>query len=424
MTQIDSSQFLAFFSSSPKLQGPNDNLGFAKFMSITELSAALPKSSDHRITKASATQGRSASTSSSQRQSLAVGRQDDASLSPSKLAVDVRSPTQHSEVSAATKDAKAEESTDKHFIEQGEIVSPGFAVDPLVDAQNAVVAMALEPVKNRIDALMEESINAETEEHNDLIFALQSVLAESDSVLDDQLLRTPLGSQSASVMGIRAQSILGVNLQDPDQETEFEIMDELDMELDSFLSAKDETAELPIKVKTRNTAEPLAFSVSSESRVQPMSLTTSGQSSEPRMSLTPQINVQSLQPRAVMTAEQLADRMQQRVMLMVGQKLQQAFIRLDPPELGKLEIQIQKQDERVQLVVVAQTPQARELIEQNLPRLKELLAQQGMDLTDFDARDSEQQQHDSTNAELQLGDENEVVDEIIQISTALVDQYV
>lgn len=94
---------------------------------------------------------------------------------------------------------------------------------------------------------------------------------------------------------------------------------------------------------------------------------------------------------AQMPSQVLADRFSQRVMMMLSQKSQQAFIRLDPPELGKLEIGLQKQDDRVQVVIHAQTTQAKEMLEQHMPRLRELLARQGIELENLDVRDQSQQ---------------------------------
>lgn len=76
----------------------------------------------------------------------------------------------------------------------------------------------------------------------------------------------------------------------------------------------------------------------------------------------------------------------QQIAFVVGRGLQQATIRLDPPELGRLEVKIQKEDERVQVQVVTQTPQARELVERNINQLKELFEEQGMQLTDSDVQ--------------------------------------
>ena len=80
----------------------------------------------------------------------------------------------------------------------------------------------------------------------------------------------------------------------------------------------------------------------------------------------------------------------QRIMTMVAQDIQQARIQLDPPELGALEIKLQVQQDQASVQVHAQHGQVREVLEQNIFRLKEALQQQGIELTDSEFTDAEQ----------------------------------
>lgn len=62
-----------------------------------------------------------------------------------------------------------------------------------------------------------------------------------------------------------------------------------------------------------------------------------------------------------------------------------AHIRLDPPELGSLTVKVSvDSDSNTQVSFVAATPQARDLLESQMGRLREMLAQQGMDLSRAD----------------------------------------
>ena len=62
-----------------------------------------------------------------------------------------------------------------------------------------------------------------------------------------------------------------------------------------------------------------------------------------------------------------------------------AHIRLDPPELGSLTVKVSvDSDSNTQISFVAATPQARDLLEGQMGRLREMLAQQGMDLSRAD----------------------------------------
>ncbi|WP_244952173.1 flagellar hook-length control protein FliK [Shewanella insulae] len=74
--------------------------------------------------------------------------------------------------------------------------------------------------------------------------------------------------------------------------------------------------------------------------------------------------------------------MRQQLVAMVSQGVQQAEIRLDPPELGHMMVRVQVQGEQTQVQFHVTQTQTRDLVEQAIPRLRELLAEQGMQLTD------------------------------------------
>jgi flagellar hook-length control protein FliK len=71
------------------------------------------------------------------------------------------------------------------------------------------------------------------------------------------------------------------------------------------------------------------------------------------------------------------------VLSMVQQGPQVMRLRLDPPELGGLEISLSLSQEQTNVTFTAQHQFARDLIEAGLPRLRELLAQGGLSLGDF-----------------------------------------
>ncbi|MGO2353152.1 MAG: flagellar hook-length control protein FliK [Marinomonas foliarum] len=68
-----------------------------------------------------------------------------------------------------------------------------------------------------------------------------------------------------------------------------------------------------------------------------------------------------------------------------------AHIRLDPPELGSLTVKVSvDSDSNTQISFIAATPQARDLLEGQMGRLRDMLAQQGMDLSRADVDVSQQ----------------------------------
>ena len=65
---------------------------------------------------------------------------------------------------------------------------------------------------------------------------------------------------------------------------------------------------------------------------------------------------------------------------MMNQKNMVADIRLDPPDLGQMQIKITMQGDSASVSMVVQSQAAREALEHSEPRLKELLEQQGIEL--------------------------------------------
>lgn len=74
--------------------------------------------------------------------------------------------------------------------------------------------------------------------------------------------------------------------------------------------------------------------------------------------------------------------MKQQLITMVSQGIQHAEIRLDPPELGHMLVKIQVHGDQTQVQFHVTQPQTRDLVEQAMPRLRELLQEQGMQLAD------------------------------------------
>ncbi|WP_320822529.1 flagellar hook-length control protein FliK [Reinekea sp.] len=122
-----------------------------------------------------------------------------------------------------------------------------------------------------------------------------------------------------------------------------------------------------------------------------------------------------------------------KIQLMTQGNLQRAVIRLDPPELGALEIRIQVHQDQTQVQIVSGSPVVRDLLEQQAARLREALADQGMQLANLDVQDQRSQgQGGSTDTGDSAGDESTQAgtddgdDSLIEStqSLGLVDQYV
>ncbi len=83
-----------------------------------------------------------------------------------------------------------------------------------------------------------------------------------------------------------------------------------------------------------------------------------------------------------LTKELANDQVAEKVQMMMSKNLKNLDIRLDPPELGRMQIRMTMNSDLANVHFTVTNPQARDIIEQTLPRLREMLAQQGMQLAD------------------------------------------
>jgi flagellar hook-length control protein FliK len=96
----------------------------------------------------------------------------------------------------------------------------------------------------------------------------------------------------------------------------------------------------------------------------------------------------------------------EKVMVMISQKLQQFEIRLDPPELGNVHVRVNLQGEQAVVNFMVQNQQAKEAFEQNLDKLKDMLAEHGVDVGDSNVEQQAHSDQESDENNQQLNDEN------------------
>ncbi len=99
----------------------------------------------------------------------------------------------------------------------------------------------------------------------------------------------------------------------------------------------------------------------------------------------------------------------QRVVWSVG-NVQSAQLRLNPAELGRIDIQVNIEKDKANVVFTTQQGVVKEAIEQALPRLREMLAEEGVDLENVDIfhDDFNQQQAGNNNSSSQQELENRI----------------
>ena len=121
-----------------------------------------------------------------------------------------------------------------------------------------------------------------------------------------------------------------------------------------------------------------------------------------------------------------------RLQMMVGQNIQTAVIRLDPPELGALDIKIKITNDVASVNITSPHAQVREALETAVPRLREMFEESGVALGDVNVQQESFAQHEnaandedsisSTTSELSAIDVEEQVPQK-QISNNLLDIY-
>lgn len=128
--------------------------------------------------------------------------------------------------------------------------------------------------------------------------------------------------------------------------------------------------------------------------------------------------IQAAQQAPLQLTKELAnEQVAEKVQMMMSKNLKNLDIRLDPPELGHMKIRMTMNNDVANVHFTVNSQQARDVIEQTLPRLRDMLAQQGMQLADSsvqqqssgqgqDRYNSGEQQSGSNRTNDTQGDEN------------------
>ncbi|PML78032.1 flagellar hook-length control protein FliK [Enterovibrio norvegicus] len=134
-----------------------------------------------------------------------------------------------------------------------------------------------------------------------------------------------------------------------------------------------ETGKAGKEVKAEHLAQQLATSLGNQS-------TTTAAKLDNAVAQTP---LQMSQNQA-----EAANALSERVNMMLSKNLKHVDIRLDPPEMGRMQIKLSMNQDQATVQFTVANTQARDLVEQSMPRLREMLQQQGLQL----AQSSVQQQ--------------------------------
>jgi flagellar hook-length control protein FliK len=100
----------------------------------------------------------------------------------------------------------------------------------------------------------------------------------------------------------------------------------------------------------------------------------------------------AIQSSMVLTKENASDQVAERVQMMMSKNLKHVDIRLDPPELGRMQIRMSLNNDSATVHFTVQNQQTRDMVDQAMPRLREMLSQQGIQLADTSVQQQGQQQ--------------------------------
>ncbi|WP_163921282.1 flagellar hook-length control protein FliK [Photobacterium sp. Alg240-V54] len=152
-------------------------------------------------------------------------------------------------------------------------------------------------------------------------------------------------------------------------------------------------------------SQPTTMNANSESLAQQLAgLTTplaTALKPEPALAMTP------AQSPLLLTREQAGEQVHERINMMMAKNLKQVDIRLDPPELGKIQIKLNITQDQASVQFTVNNSQTRDMVEQAMPRLREMLQQQGLQLAQSSVQQETPQQfsgqHNNHAADSQSG---------------------
>jgi flagellar hook-length control protein FliK len=120
-----------------------------------------------------------------------------------------------------------------------------------------------------------------------------------------------------------------------------------------------------------------------------------------------------------------------KVLWLAAQNVSSAEIRLDPPELGPMQVRVSVNQDQASVTFTSPHPAVREALDQQLNRLREMFSEQGLNLVNVDVSDKSFAQHEREKEESTKNSGNAGLDEeelapvaITQaVSMRLVDHY-
>ncbi|WP_202983553.1 flagellar hook-length control protein FliK [Ferrimonas lipolytica] len=224
--------------------------------------------------------------------------------------------------------------------------------------------------------------------------AVANILVNSGTLINDKSLKGQVNGVSLEQAAVVATELQAGSSEDPSATTMKEPLSQGKLELsgNAVNVAKEPLNSNLMSALAAPTEAAMDNSHSTES--EPNMLT--GVRGESRGATLPNAttaaNAQAEVMKQPVNAERMVPELRDRLQMMVNTDKLSAEIRLDPPELGALQVRIQMNGDQANVQIVTQQGQAKDMIEQALPRLREMLQEQGLQLGQTDV--SQQQAGD------------------------------
>lgn len=123
--------------------------------------------------------------------------------------------------------------------------------------------------------------------------------------------------------------------------------------------------------------------------------------------------INNAQSPLLLTREQAGEQVHERINMMMAKNLKYVDIRLDPPELGKIQIKLSINQDQASVQFTVNNHQTRDIVEQAMPRLREMLQQQGLQLAQSSVQQESSQQfaghQNNSSAQSQSGQQSSTV---------------
>ena len=148
------------------------------------------------------------------------------------------------------------------------------------------------------------------------------------------------------------------------------------------------SVEVPVQTSTNSTQQTMP-NLASTAQVAVAAPNNLAPNPQP-MPLPPQLETLSLAQNSSST--EWASGLSERVNWMINQKQNTAIIRLDPPALGKLDVQLKIVDDATMITIQTQHAQTRDLIESASVRLRDFLQENGYQNVNIDVSHRQDQQ--------------------------------